>query len=145
MKLATDHIKEEVGDRTVICALSGGVDSSVVATLIHAAIGDKLRCVFVNNGVLRKDEEKEVVDIFKDRLHLNLKYVDATDRFLDALKGVKDPERKRKIIGKLFIKIFEEEAKASGDVQFLAQGTLYPDVIEIHLFQGSFSHYQKPP
>ncbi|HEY3277732.1 MAG TPA: glutamine-hydrolyzing GMP synthase [Syntrophorhabdaceae bacterium] len=130
VKLATDRIKEEVGDRTVICALSGGVDSSVVATLIHAAIGDKLRCVFVNNGVLRKDEEKEVVDIFKDRLHLNLKYVDATDRFLDALKGVKDPERKRKIIGKLFIKIFEEEAKASGDVQFLAQGTLYPDVIE---------------
>jgi GMP synthase (glutamine-hydrolysing) len=130
VKLATGEIKEEVGNGTVICGLSGGVDSSVVATLIHAAIGDKLSCVFVNNGVLRKDEEREVVELFKDRLHLNLKYVDATDQFLAALKGVKDPERKRKIIGRLFIKIFEKEAVAMGDVRYLAQGTLYPDVIE---------------
>ncbi|MBA4416349.1 MAG: GMP synthase (glutamine-hydrolyzing) [Syntrophus sp. (in: bacteria)] len=128
--LATDHIRNSVGDGKVICALSGGVDSSVVATLIHKAIGDNLRCVFVNNGVLRKDEEREVVEIFKDRLHLNLKYIDAEELFLSALKGVKDPERKRKIIGKLFIKIFEEEAKKLGDVQYLAQGTLYPDIIE---------------
>ncbi len=136
VQLAIDHIRNEVGDGKVICALSGGVDSSVVATLIHAAIGDKLRCVFVNNGVLRKDEEREVVDIFKDRLHLNLKYVDSTDLFLDALKGVKDPERKRKIIGRLFIKVFDEEARADGDVQYLAQGTLYPDVIESTSFKG---------
>jgi len=135
-KLAIEHIRNQVGDGKVICALSGGVDSSVVATLIHAAIGDNLRCVFVNNGVLRKDEEHEVIDIFKDRMHLNLKYVDAEDKFLDALKGVKDPERKRKIIGRLFIKIFEEEAKALGDVQYLAQGTLYPDVIESTSFKG---------
>jgi GMP synthase (glutamine-hydrolysing) len=135
-KLAIEQIRNEVGDGKVLCALSGGVDSSVVATLIHAAIGDNLRCVFVNNGVLRKDEEHEVVDIFKDRLHLNLKYVDAEDKFLAALKGVKDPERKRKIIGRLFIKIFEEEAKGFGDVQYLAQGTLYPDVIESTSFKG---------
>ena len=135
-KLAIEHIRNEVGDGKVICALSGGVDSSVVATLIHAAIGDNLRCVFVNNGVLRKDEEHEVIDIFKDRMHLNLKYVDAEDKFLAALKGVKDPERKRKIIGRLFIKIFEEEAKGLGDVQYLAQGTLYPDVIESTSFKG---------
>jgi len=135
-KLAIEHIRNEVGNGKVICALSGGVDSSVVATLIHAAIGDNLRCVFVNNGVLRKDEEHEVIDIFKDRMHLNLKYVDAEDKFLAALKGVKDPERKRKIIGRLFIKIFEEEAKALGDVQYLAQGTLYPDVIESTSFKG---------
>ena len=136
VKLATDRIRDEVGGGKVICALSGGVDSSVVATLLHAAIGDNLRCIFVNNGVLRKDEEHEVVDIFKDRLHLNLKYVDAEDKFLSALKGVKDPERKRKIIGRLFIKIFEEEAKGLGDVQYLAQGTLYPDVIESTSFKG---------
>ncbi|MDR2018275.1 MAG: glutamine-hydrolyzing GMP synthase [Syntrophobacterales bacterium] len=135
-KLAVERIRNEVGDRKVICALSGGVDSSVVATLIHEAIGDNLRCIFVNNGVLRKDEELEVIDIFKDRLHLNLKYVDAEDRFLAALKGIKDPERKRKIIGKLFIKIFEEEAKSLSDVQYLAQGTLYPDVIESTSFKG---------
>ena len=136
VKLAIEHIRSEVGDGKVICALSGGVDSSVVATLIHSAIGDNLRCVFVNNGVLRKDEETEVIDIFKDRLHLNLKYVDAEDKFLSALKGVKDPERKRKIIGRLFIKIFEEEARALGETKYLAQGTLYPDVIESTSFKG---------
>ena len=130
IELATEKIRAEAGDEIVVCALSGGVDSSVVAALIHRAIGDKLRCVFVNNGVLRKDEGQEVLKLFQDRLHMNLKYVDAEDFFLKALKGVKDPERKRKIIGKLFIKVFEEESRSIGDVRFLAQGTLYPDVIE---------------
>jgi GMP synthase (glutamine-hydrolysing) len=134
--LAVEQIRSSVGDGKVICALSGGVDSSVVATLIHKAIGDKLQCVFVNNGVLRKNEEREVVELFKDRLHLNLKYVDAEEQFLSALKGVKDPEKKRKIIGRLFIRIFEEEARALGEVRYLAQGTLYPDVIESTSFKG---------
>jgi GMP synthase (glutamine-hydrolysing) len=130
IEMATQQIREEAGEEIVVCGLSGGVDSSVVAALIHKAIGGKLRCVFVNNGVLRKDEGQEVLEIFKDRLHMNLKYVDAEERFVTALKGVKDPEKKRKIIGRLFIKIFEEEARNIGNVRFLAQGTLYPDVIE---------------
>jgi len=108
IELATEKIRSEAGDEVVVCALSGGVDSSVVAALIHRAIGSKLRCVFVNNGVLRKDEGQEVLKLFRDRLHMNLKYVDAEERFLKALKGVRDPERKRKIIGRLFIKVFEE-------------------------------------
>ena len=120
----------------MVCALSGGVDSSVVATLVHRAIGDRLTCVFVNNGVLRKNEGQEVLDLFKDRLHLNLRYVDGSERFLAALRGVRDPERKRKIIGRLFIKVFEEEAAGLGDVRYLAQGTLYPDVIESVSFKG---------
>ncbi|OPY58026.1 MAG: GMP synthase (glutamine-hydrolyzing) [Syntrophorhabdaceae bacterium PtaU1.Bin034] len=136
IEMTTEKIRNEVGDLKVVCALSGGVDSSVVATLIHRAIGDKLTCVFVNNGVLRKNEGQEVLELFKDRLHLNLRYVDGSDRFLAALKGVRDPERKRKIIGRLFIKIFEEEARQLGDVQYLAQGTLYPDVIESVSFKG---------
>ncbi len=110
VELATEKIREEIGGQKVICALSGGVDSSVVAALIHRAIGDNLQCIFVNNGVLRKNEAEEVISAYRDVLHLNLKYIDAEDRFLKALKGVKDPERKRKIIGRLFIKIFEEEA-----------------------------------
>ncbi len=130
IEMTTQKIREEVGDGKVICALSGGVDSSVVAALVHRAVGDRLTCVFVNNGVLRKDEGREVLDLFKDRLHLNLQYVDGSERFLTALKGVKDPEKKRKIIGRLFIKVFEEEAYRAGDVRWLAQGTLYPDVIE---------------
>jgi GMP synthase (glutamine-hydrolysing) len=130
IEMTTAQIRQTVGEGKVICALSGGVDSSVVATLIHKAIGENLTCVFVNNGVLRKDEAQEVLDLFKDRLHLNLRYVDAEDRFLAALKGVKDPERKRKIIGRVFIKVFEEEARRTGDADYLAQGTLYPDVIE---------------
>jgi GMP synthase (glutamine-hydrolysing) len=136
IEMTTQKIREEVGGRKVVCALSGGVDSSVVATLVHRAIGDRLTCVFVNNGVLRKNEGQEVLDLFKDRLHLNLRYVDGSERFLTALKGVRDPERKRKIIGRLFIKVFEEEARAAGDVQYLAQGTLYPDVIESVSFKG---------
>jgi len=130
VELATERIREETGGQRVICALSGGVDSSVVAALIHRAIGDNLQCIFVNNGVLRKNEADEVISAYRDILHLNLKYVNAEDRFLNALKGVKDPERKRKIIGRLFIKIFEEEAGRNGSAKFLAQGTLYPDVIE---------------
>jgi GMP synthase (glutamine-hydrolysing) len=136
VELAVEKIRTEVGDGKVLCALSGGVDSSVVATLIHKAIGDNLLCVFVNNGVLRKNEAEEVLDIFKDKLHINLKYVDAEDKFLAALKGVRDPEKKRKIIGRLFIKIFEEEAAGIGDMKYLAQGTLYPDVIESTSFKG---------
>jgi len=108
----------------------------VVAALIHRAIGDNLRCVFVNNGVLRKNEAEEVIAAYRDILHLNLKYVDAGEAFLKALKGVKDPERKRKIIGRLFIRIFEEEARDGGSVRYLAQGTLYPDVIESVSFKG---------
>jgi GMP synthase (glutamine-hydrolysing) len=130
VELATEKIRREAGNEKVICALSGGVDSSVVAALIHRAIGDNLRCVFVNNGVLRKNEAEEVIAAYRDILHLNLKYVDAEDTFLQALKGVKDPERKRKIIGRIFIRIFEEEARTNGSARHLAQGTLYPDVIE---------------
>jgi GMP synthase (glutamine-hydrolysing) len=123
-------IRRKVGDGRVICGLSGGVDSSVVAVLIHRAIGDQLTCVFVNNGLLRKGEAEKVVNLFSRHFKINLKYVDATDRFLDKLAGVTDPERKRKIIGNEFIYLFEEEAKKLGRVDYLAQGTLYPDVIE---------------
>ncbi len=136
IEMTTRKIRAQVGDGKVVCALSGGVDSSVVATLVHRAIGDRLTCVFVNNGVLRKNEGQEVLDLFKDRLHLNLRYVDGSERFLAALRGVRDPERKRKIIGRLFIKVFEEEAAGLGDVRYLAQGTLYPDVIESVSFKG---------
>ena len=136
INMVTKKIEAEVGDKKVICALSGGVDSSVVATLVHKAIGHRLQCVFVDNGVLRKNEAAEVLEIFKDRLHLNIRHVDAREIFLKALAGVKDPEKKRKIIGRLFIKIFEEEARRVGDAVYLAQGTLYPDVIESVSFKG---------
>jgi GMP synthase (glutamine-hydrolysing) len=125
-----NRIKEQVGDGSVINALSGGVDSSVVATLIQRAIGDQLTCIFVNNGLLRREEAERTLKVFKNNLGMNIIYIDATDRFLDRLKGVIDPEEKRKIIGEEFIRIFEEEAKRIGKVDFLAQGTLYPDVIE---------------
>jgi len=125
-----EEIRRKVGDGRVICGLSGGVDSSVVAVLIHRAIGDQLTCVFVNNGLLRKGEAEKVVNLFSKHFKINLKYVDAADRFLDKLAGVTDPERKRKIIGNEFIYLFEEEAKKLGRVDYLAQGTLYPDVIE---------------
>jgi len=133
VKEATENIKKLVGDKKVLCGLSGGVDSSVAAVLIHKAIGDNLHCVFVNNGVLRKNEEDQVLKTFRDGFKLNLHYVDASDRFLDKLKGITNPEEKRKIIGGEFIRVFEEEAKRIGDLggmEFLAQGTLYPDVIE---------------
>jgi len=124
------RIKESVGDGKVICALSGGVDSAVVATLIHRAIGDQLTCIFVNNGLLRREEVERTLKVFQQNLGMNIQYVDASERFLDRLKGVIDPEMKRKSIGEEFIHVFEEEANKAGKVDFLAQGTLYPDVIE---------------
>jgi len=120
----------------LICGLSGGVDSSVVALLLHKAIGNNLTCIFVNTGLLRLNEAKEVRKIFKENYEINLIYVDAEKRFLEALRGVVEPEEKRKIIGKLFIEIFEEEGRKIGDIDFLAQGTLYPDVIESVSFKG---------
>jgi len=125
-----ERIKEQVGKGKVINALSGGVDSSVVATLIHRAIGDQLTCIFVNNGLLRREEADRTLKVFQNNLGMNIIYVEATDRFLNRLKGVIDPEEKRKIIGEEFIRVFEDEAKKIGKVDFLAQGTLYPDVIE---------------
>jgi GMP synthase (glutamine-hydrolysing) len=127
---ATAAIREQVGDGKVICALSGGVDSSVAAVLIHRAIGDQLTCVFVNNGMLRLGEAEKVQQVFRDQFNIQLDYVEAEQRFLDLLAGITDPEQKRKRIGHAFIEIFDEEAKAMGQVDFLAQGTLYPDVIE---------------
>ncbi len=123
-------IKKQVGKGRVISALSGGVDSSVVATLIHRAIGDQLTCIFVNNGLLRREEVERTFNVFRLNLGMNIIYVDATDRFLDRLNGVTDPETKRKVIGEEFIRVFEKEAGVIGKVDFLAQGTLYPDVIE---------------
>jgi GMP synthase (glutamine-hydrolysing) len=133
---SVDEIRDQVGDGQVICALSGGVDSSVMALLLHRAVGQRLRCVFVNNGVLRKGEADQVLTDFRDRYHLDVSYVDAGERFLARLAGVEDPERKRKIIGETFIEIFEEQARRLGDVQFLAQGTIYPDRIESAAVRG---------
>jgi GMP synthase (glutamine-hydrolysing) len=134
---AENEIRARVGSAKVICALSGGVDSSVLAVLLHQAVGDQLHCVHINNGLMRKNESEQVVQTFRDTYHINLSYVDATDIFLSRLAGVDDPEKKRKIIGKTFIEVFEEEAnKLSGSVEFLAQGTLYPDVIESVSFKG---------
>jgi GMP synthase (glutamine-hydrolysing) len=127
---ATGRIRRQVGDGKVVCALSGGVDSTVAALLIHRAIGDRLTCIFVDNGVLRLDEAAQVRARFRGKMKLPLEFVDATDRFLTRLAGVMDPERKRKIIGQTFIEVFEERAAALGGFDFLAQGTLYPDVIE---------------
>lgn len=124
------EIREKVGDKNIICALSGGVDSSVAAILLHKAVGDQLKCIFVNNGVLRENEAEKVVNIFKTSFNIDLIYIDAEERFLNALKDITDPEEKRKIIGFEFIKVFEEEAEKINNVEFLAQGTLYPDVIE---------------
>ena len=127
---AIKEIRETVGDKRVLCGLSGGVDSSVAAVLIHKAIGNQLVCVFVNNGMLRKNEAESVLDLFGKNFSMNLQYADATDDFLSALRGVTEPEAKRKIIGKVFIDTFYNEARKCGDISFLAQGTLYPDVIE---------------
>jgi len=131
------EVKDKVGSEKVICALSGGVDSSVVAQLLNKAIGKKLYCIFVNTGLLRKNEEVQVVQTFKKRLKMNLIYVNAEKEFLKKLNNVSDPEKKRKIIGNLFIKIFERYAKKIKNVKFLAQGTLYPDLIESKSVTGS--------
>ncbi|MCQ2742705.1 MAG: glutamine-hydrolyzing GMP synthase [Bacilli bacterium] len=133
-----DEIRKQVGDGKVLLALSGGVDSSVVAALLIKAIGKNLTCVHVNHGLLRKDESKQVIETFQEKMGANLIYVDATDEFLDQLAGVEDPESKRKIIGKTFIDVFAREAKKLKDVKFLAQGTIYPDILESH---GIKSHH----
>ena len=134
------RIREQVGAGKVICALSGGVDSAVTAKLVHEAIGNQLTCIFVNNGLLRREEPERVREVFQQNLGLNLIYVDATERFMTALAGVTDPEQKRKIIGNEFINVFEEEAGVLGDVDFLAQGTLYPDVIESQTSESTAAH-----
>ena len=123
-------IREKVGSRKILCALSGGVDSSVAATLVHKAVGDQLVCVFVDNGLLRKDEPEQVADTFRGQMQMNLIAVDARERFLKQLAGIKDPEQKRKIIGEEFIRVFEEEKRKLGDIDFLVQGTIYPDIVE---------------
>lgn len=125
-----EAIKKQVGDKKVLLALSGGVDSSVVAALLIKAIGEQLVCVHVNHGLLRKGEPEQVVEVFRNQMKANLIYVDAVDRFLDKLAGVADPETKRKIIGAEFIRVFEEEARKLSGIEFLAQGTIYPDILE---------------
>lgn len=124
------EIRQQVGDKKVLLALSGGVDSSVVAALLIKAIGKQLICVHVNHGLLRKGEPEQVVEVFRNQMDANLVYVDAVDRFLDKLAGVAEPEKKRKIIGAEFIRVFEEEARKQEGIEFLAQGTIYPDIIE---------------
>ena len=130
-------LKEKIGDKKALCALSGGVDSSVAAVLLHKAIGKNLTCIFVDHGLLRKNEGDEVEEVFRNQFDINLIRVNAKDRFLSKLAGVTDPERKRKIIGEEFIRVFEEEAKKIGTVDFLVQGTIYPDVIESGLGKSS--------
>ena len=132
-KYIDEQIKElraQIGDKKVLLALSGGVDSSVVAALLIKAVGKQLVSVHVNHGLLRKGEPEQVIKVFRDELNANLVYVDATDRFLDKLAGVADPEQKRKIIGAEFIRVFEEEARKLEGISFLAQGTIYPDIVE---------------
>jgi len=135
-KTLIEEIRAKVGDGKVICGLSGGVDSAVTALLIHKAIGDQLHCIFVDHGLLRKGEREEVRAVFQDRFHVPLEIIDAEERFLAKLEGVTDPETKRKIIGHEFIEVFDEAAKRVGDARFLAQGTVYPDVIESISFKG---------
>lgn len=136
LEQAKQKVRDQVGDKKVLCAVSGGVDSSVVAALIHEAIGEQLHCIFVNTGVLRQNEADQVLDAFRDVFHIKVHYCDATDLFLSKLEGVSDPEKKRKIIGNTFIEVFEQEAEKIGGADFLAQGTLYPDVIESISFHG---------
>ncbi|QQY80145.1 GMP synthase (glutamine-hydrolysing) [Keratinibaculum paraultunense] len=130
IEYSIEEIRMQVGDKKALCALSGGVDSSVAAVLVHKAIGDNLVCVFVDHGLLRKNEREQVEKVFKDHFKMNLIVVDAKERFLNKLKGVTDPEQKRKIIGEEFIRVFEEEQKKLTNIHFLVQGTIYPDVIE---------------
>ncbi|MCU0846328.1 MAG: glutamine-hydrolyzing GMP synthase [Spirochaetes bacterium] len=149
IKTEIESIRRQVGEGTVLLGLSGGVDSSVTAVLLQKAIGDRLYCVFVNNGVLRKDEHVKVIERFKKHLDLNLIYADSAKRFISKLKGVENPEQKRKIIGREFISVFMEEAKKIGKFDFLAQGTLYPDVIESVSTKGPSdtikSHHNRVP
>jgi GMP synthase (glutamine-hydrolysing) len=133
---AVREVCEQVGDGHVVCGLSGGVDSSVMALLLHRALGPSLTCIFVNNGVLRRGESEQVLGAFRERFHLDVRYADAAERFLVRLRGVTDPERKRKLIGETFIEVFEEEARSCGDARFLAQGTIYPDRIESKTVHG---------
>jgi GMP synthase (glutamine-hydrolysing) len=135
-KQTVSDLRERLGGERVVCGLSGGVDSSVAAVLLNEAIGDRLSCIFVDNGLLRKGESLEVMDTFKDNYKMDVRLVDASDLFLERLKGVTDPEKKRKIIGHEFISVFEQKAKELGEVRYLAQGTLYPDVIESVSFKG---------
>jgi GMP synthase (glutamine-hydrolysing) len=132
----SERIRARVGGAGVVCGLSGGVDSTVTAALIHRAIGDQLTCIFVDNGVLRRDEATRVMRFLGDAFHFRIKHVDASRRFLERLRGIEDPEKKRRTIGVTFVEVFEEEAKQLDDVRFLAQGTLYPDVIESVSFKG---------
>ena len=132
-------LQAQIGDKKVLLALSGGVDSSVVAALLIKAVGKQLVCVHVNHGLLRKGEPEQVIDVFRNQMDANLVYVDAVDRFLDKLAGVSDPETKRKIIGAEFIRVFEEEARKQSDIKFLAQGTIYPDILESA--DGSKAHH----
>src|SRR5699024_4255504 len=130
IQMEIENIRQTVGNRKVLCALSGGVDSSVAAVLVHRAIGDQLTCIFVDHGLLRKHEADDVMKLFADDLHMKIIKIDAKDRFLSKLKGVSDTEQKRKIIGNEFIYVFDDEADKLKDIDFLAQGTLYSDVIE---------------
>ncbi|AFS77378.1 GMP synthase GuaA [Gottschalkia acidurici 9a] len=135
-KETIEEIKKQIGDRKAICALSGGVDSSVAAVLVHKAIGSNLTCIFVDHGLMRKDEGDQVEEIFKKTFDMNLIRVNAQDRFLGKLKGVTDPEQKRKIIGEEFIRVFEEEKEKIGKTDFLVQGTIYPDIVESKTDEG---------
>lgn len=138
---AIDAVRAQVGEGHAICALSGGVDSTVAATIVHRAIGDRLTCIFVNHGLLRADEAEHILALARDHLNLQVRYVDATDHFLDALSGITDPEEKRRVIGREFIRVFESEARSLGGVRYLVQGTLYPDVIES---SGARTHMAAP-
>jgi GMP synthase (glutamine-hydrolysing) len=136
LEQVSNDLRRRIGKGKVICALSGGVDSTVVALLLHKVIEDRLQCIFVDNGLLRKNEASQVVNLFRYHFKISLSYVDAKDSFLQKLEGISDPEEKRKRIGREFISIFEREAKKIGKVEYLAQGTLYPDVIESISFKG---------
>src|SRR5205807_10459862 len=136
IEATTKEIKNRVAGKTVICALSGGVDSAVAAVLVHQAIGKQLKCIHIDNGLMRRSESAEVVHTFRDHFGIELDFVDVTDLFLSRLKGVSEPEQKRKIIGKAFIDVLAEEAKKFSDAKFLVQGTIYPDVIESLSFKG---------